>query len=453
MNHRLDNVVLITCDCLRADFVGCCSEGNGTSLTPNLDRLAKNGITFKKAISQGFSTGISMPSIFTGKYPGRFAPSTITGTGMTLRSRNQSVSHITVDQKTTITEILAKHEYQTAGIHSNPFLTSFSGFDKGFQFFHDDLFLKNMKLPSGIKRYVCRLPRLLRASSHLPASKMSKKALGWLRKKEQPFFLWLHSMDTHGPYVAKGGFRHLNKIKGEILYHKASRHPEGITHEECETLRGWYKEEVAYLDEHLGRLFEGLEKMGLMERTLVIVTADHGDEFREHGGFGHRSTFYDELMRVPLIFKLPDSRHRGKIITKPVGLVQIVPTVLDILGIRTNETFDGKSLLPLIEKNDERALHEYIVSEVNPASGYKGCIRNEEWKLVTYTQRQELYHLATDPRELSNVFEDNPHIVAELETKHRQHRSMIDANTDVSELVNEDVDEEVLDRLKSLGYL
>lgn len=450
MTEKPSNVLLITCDCLRADFVGCCRDDTGTSLTPNLDRLAEKAITFKKAFSQGFGTGVSMPSLFTGKYPSRLTPFKIRSP-LALR---QFLEGVLVGQDTTITEILAQHHYQTAGIHSNPFLTNLFGFDKGFEFFYDDLFLGKANLPASFKRWAYRVPRLLRASPHLTAAQVNKMALAWLKTTKGPFFLFLHYMDTHGPYLPKKGFRYLNKMRSELLYRKAKKTPKGITDKECRSLVSWYKEEITYLDRHLGMLFEELQKTGQMDNTLVVVTADHGDEFREHGRFNHHSTLYDELLHVPLIFKLPYSRMRGKVITEMAALLQVVPTILDVLNIQTDQSFDGKSLLPLIERNDKRSLHDFLISEAKFAPRYKACIRNEEWKLILDVtgQRRELYNLKKDPRELSNVIKESADIAAELEMRLREHQSVTIREKERTESLTE-VDKDVLDRLKALGYL
>jgi arylsulfatase A-like enzyme len=164
---------------------------------------------------------------------------------------------------------------------------------------------------------------------------------------------------------------------------------------------------------------------------------------------------YDELLHVPLIFKLPDSQYGGKIITKTVGLIQVVPTILDILGIHTNQSFDGKSLLPLIERNDEKPIHDFIISEARLMDKCKASIRNEEWKLIVDVskQKRELYNLKRDAREQCNVHEENPSISLQLETELMERLSIFKANKNRSELLAENVDEEILDRLKDLGYL
>lgn len=445
------NVLLITCDCLRADVVGCCAADNGSSLTPNLDQLAGMAVTFKTAISQGFRTPVSMPSLFTGKYPNRLKWSTI----QSPFGRKRQFRCLLMGEEKRIAEVLAEHNYKTAGIHSNPLLTSSFGYEKGFQYFYDDLFLKKARLPSGLKRWIYRLPHMFRASTYMPAAKLNQKALTWLRKAQEPAFCWLHYMDAHGPYQSKKGFSYLNRIRADLLFRKAVNKPKAITDNECRILFDWYKEEVGYLDDQLGKLFESLRRMGKYENTLIIVTADHGEEFREHGRLTHHSTLYEEIIHVPVIIKLPYSQHQGKIVEKPIELVQIFPTILDVLGFETDLALDGKSLLPLIDGNGEQSQSDFAISQGKFSPKYRAAIRNEEWKLILDDSlpRPELYNLKKDPRELSDVVRDNPQVAFELETLLRENLTKTFGGNGKSESPQENVDKEVLERLKELGYL
>jgi arylsulfatase len=269
----------------------------------------------------------------------------------------------------------------------------------------------------------------------------------------RPFFLFLHYMDTHGPYQPKKGIPHLNKVRAELLYRKAVKEPGAMTERERQTLLGWYKEEIAYLDGQMGKLFREMDRRGDLDNTLVVVTADHGDEFGEHGRFNHHSTLYDELLHVPLLVKLPAARHAGKVVAKPVALIQVVPTILDVAGVRADHGFDGKSLLPLIERDDERCLHELLISEAKFMPNYKACIRSEGWKLILDLgdQRRELYNLEEDPGELSNVVKGHPEIARHLEAKLLEHES--NKAPEESEISTPNVEEEVMHRLRDLGYL
>lgn len=451
MEQTRSNVILITCDCLRADMVGCCADSSGASLTPNLDRFASRGIAFSAAFAQGFRTPLSVPTLFTGKYPHNLKLAAIQSP-FGLRRKFRC---LLMGEEQSIAEILADEGYQTAGVHSNPLLTSTFGYKKGFQYFYEDLFLTDARLPAWLKRWLLRLPHLFRLSPYLSAAKLNDKVFGWLTNVKQPFFLWLHYMDAHGPYQSKKGFRYLNKIRSDLLFKKAVKNPKAITPGECQTLLHWYQENVRYIDHHLGNLFTHLEKTGMMNDTLVVLTADHGEEFQEHGRLTHHSALYDEVMRVPLIFKLPYSQHGGRVVKKPVGLVQVLPTILDVLGIRTNVNFDEKSLFPLIDKNDERSLCEFIISQGKFPPKIRASIRTDEWTFILDESQNkgELYDLKNDPKEQMNVIESHTDMAARLGTMLRSSLSQNNGSKKKQEVAQEDVDTEVLQRLRELGYL
>jgi arylsulfatase len=432
-------------------MLGAREDGGSASLTPNLDRFARKSIVFKTAIAQGFRTPISMPSLFTGKSPHKLTLSSIQSPfGLKHRFRC-----LLLGEEPTIAQVLERHGYQTAGIHSNPLLTSYFGYHKGFQYFYEDLFLKNAALPSSVKRWLMRFPHFFRSSPYLPAESLNKKALSWLDQAKDPFFLWLHYMDAHGPYQSKKGLRYVNKIRADLLYRKATGNPKAITDEECQRLYEWYKEEVAYLDREIGKLFECLERKGRMENTLVILTADHGEEFREHGRLTHHSTLYEEVLHVPAIFKLPHADRGGWMVDKPIGLVQVFPTILDFLGIQTDIRFDGKSLFPLIDKNDERSLPDYVLSHGKFAPKPRISIRNEEWKLIVDDSlpKGELYHLKTDPGEHSNVVDNHPDITSKLTQELKRRVAGPSNGSRSAGWAKKEVDGEILQRLKELGYL
>src|SRR6266480_2469920 len=376
---RRPNLILITADSLRADFVGCVKGDRAPSLTPNLDQLGKQALVFTRARSQGPYTTMSMPSLFTGRYPSRLRPIPV-----------ESMHGMLVDGFPTVPEILARHGYFTAGLNSNAFLSRVFGFDKGFQFFYDDLFLPSRRVPLLVALLNEYLSRAVRVTPYLAAEGLNRRVRALAPRLRIPFFLWLHYMDTHGPYQSKRGFGYAAKVRGERLWRKAVKRPADVSAPERELLIRTYSEEVHYLDTALGDLFAFLHRQGLLENSAVFFTADHGEEFYEHSGYGHSHKLYSELIDVPLIVTHPGCV--AKRIDRPVGLVDVVPTMLELGGIACAPyALDGRNLLETVGSLETNGRH--LVSVADIKRKYHACVSNKRWKLIVDegTGRRELY--------------------------------------------------------------
>lgn len=432
------NVILITIDSLRADYVGCCSgqKVQGQKSTPNLDGFAKDGLAFNKAFAQAPYTRGSFSSLFTSQYP------SVASTPNGVLSDNP-----------TIAEILRKSGYHTAGFHSNPFLSKAFGYDRGFDIFDDSLF--PTKLPQRLHLAANKLFRMVRRQPYLAADGVNRKALAWLKRVSQPFFLWVHYMDTHGPYQPKGGFTYLNKIRAERLWHKAVTEPDLITSGELKVLRSGYCEEVRHMDKHLGSFLQALSTLGLNDNSLIAVLADHGDGFYEHRQFSHPRQLYEELVWVPLIVKLP-GMNQGKVISRPVGLIDVVPTIIDALELKGDEElFEGHSLLPLLKDEHSESVPDWVISEATPDREYDLLsIRTREWEFILNEggETRELYNLVEDPQEQINLINGRPGVAKELEEKLLAHRPR-SRKFEGPKPEGPELDKEVERRLKDLGYL
>jgi arylsulfatase len=444
------NVLLVVCDALRGDHVGPPADGAGPSLTPNLDALAADGVRFTAAVSQGFRTPISMPSLFTGKYAGRLQwfrmPSPF--------ALRREVTGVLLGKEATLPETLARHGYRTAGIHSNPLLSRLFGYDRGFEFFDDDLFLAGTALPRALKRWAYRLPQLFRVASHLSAARTTDKAARWLRGEPSPFFLWTHYMDTHGPYRSQASIRYLTRLRAHLLYQKAVSRPQAVTEDERRRLHGWYRAQVRYADTHVGRLLEFLQGQGRLDDTVVVVTADHGEEFGEHGHYSHHSTLYQTLLHVPLIVKLPRGRHRGTVVDRPVALVQVMATVLDAVGLPSPPGLDGPSLLPLLD-GWPGATPEWILSEAKAWPEYKASIRHGRWKCIVDRRRgrRELFDLETDPGERTNLTDTAGDVGDRCEGELHAMLAALSRQAAPERALTGDMDAATTERLRDLGYL
>ncbi|MBS3766127.1 sulfatase, partial [Candidatus Bipolaricaulota bacterium] len=320
------NIFLITVDSLREDFLGT-YDVKAQGLTPNLDRFAEEGTLFENAFAQGSYTRSSIPSFFTSTYPWK------------LKDGGD------ISEEETLATALKRAGYNTAFFHSNPFLSRALGYGRGFDVFDDSLVPWNLNLSQKRVRQLGRLFRLLRKTPYLPADKLVNKAVRWLKEAEAPFFLWIHFMDPHGPYQHRGS-GYLGKYRAEKLWNKAVNNPKDISEAERDELIDSYRDEVNFTDENVGRLLTFVEDRE--EDNLVFITADHGEEFGEHGEYSHNPKPFEELIHVPFLCRCPGIE--GRRVKELVSLVDIFPSVLDSIGISPWEyELDGRSFLDLLK--------------------------------------------------------------------------------------------------------
>jgi arylsulfatase A-like enzyme len=226
---------------------------------------------------------------------------------------------------------------------------------------------------------------------------LNARARNWVEAQLGPFFVWVHYMDVHGPYVPRTEPLSRDDLR---LLAKHSEFPAFLTRDEVSRLRFLYEECVREVDAHIGAFLDFLSSTGLAEKSLTIVTADHGEAFGEHGDFGHgqafRATLYDELLRVPLIVR--GLRRRGKV-EDFVQLLDVAPTICDAVGIARPEKFRGENLLAPRKRG--------IVSNTK----FYLSFRTTDLKLIVHKRepgKDELYDLKADPGEKRNVAASRP---------------------------------------------
>jgi len=380
------NIVLITIDTLRADHLSCYGYERKTS--PNIDKIAEKGIIFKNVIAPSSWTAPSMASLFTSVYP--INHGVMHGIGY---KKNKNKQEVFSEELITLAEIL-QYDYTTFGVASNLHLNDKFGFARGFDYF--------------------------KCLSFLPAPSVNKVIYSWEDKikKSDKFFLWVHYFDPHNPYEARKPWigRYTSKALIQRLnlskkpWHKLlkiiGKEPQALSN-----LIALYDSEINYVDLYIGELFQRFE---LDKETLIIITSDHGEEFLEHGELGHGNNLYQETIHIPLIIKLPHSSKK-EIVEKYVNLIDIMPTILNILDINPPEQTLGKSLW-----GDKRPLlwlkrlifrkkkSEYSFSQLDETSILKTII-TPEWKYI-YNYKDEteqLYNIKSDPLELYNLVGKN----------------------------------------------
>jgi len=448
---RRPSIILILIDTFRADRVG--AWGNGNKLTPALDRLAAEGAVFERAYAPSPWTMPSVGSLFSGVYPSvHKATSYKVAVGKEELGAGE-VSAFSPDL-TTIAEQLSEAGYQTAAFVSNPFIVEQHGFSQGFTHFDAS--------------YVARTA---------PAGAVNTGAIRWLEQRDpaRPFFLYLHYMDTHAPYQAGREFEEAQLAKTEALaerrplsefertkfggyYGKSMRrHANDPRHTRlaatAEYWNGRYDACVAQVDAYIGEFRDKLGALGLLDDTLVIVTADHGEALGEHEYWGHGVTAWNNQLHVPVLLRLPGEVPAGRRVRDVVSLLDVAATVRDYAGLRAPAVSQASSLRPLLGGSDEPP-RTVFAEAVNTQPGLRVVIEGD-WKLLYWTDSQQgaLYNLARDPEERTDVSEANPDVrarladalVAQLERNEKLGHGVRESTSDLSSGQSA--------RLSALGYV
>ena len=505
------NVLLITVDALRQDYLSCYGGPVGT---PHIDQLAKDGLRFSHAEAAAPWTRPSCAALHLAVYP------------MTHGVGEKGVTTVGKEANTlpaavmTLAEAFQAQGYTTQAFVSNTQIDRRFGFDRGFGEYcmYEDigrrtpwLDLSEAASPGRrIARNALRLARLefLSRSPRLdedirgfvggllaPSGAFSTgSAMRWIRRARRPFFLWVHYMDVHQYHnfgfsppqngVREAGFPGLMKltsatsIAGPLEIPPWDWKPKGTEVEEqpsndrvepilapdapdsdlsLEDYTRRYRNNLTYLDGLVGGLLSELDAAGLTDTTHVVLTSDHGEEFGDHGRMWHGETQYEELTKVPLIVRGPAAQQRGTTLAQMCSLVDLAPTLLDLAGLSQPGTFMGSSLLPLIRGEDRIA--EIVYSEFTDApDAERKAIR---WQMMKYIEpnkqhQAELYDLVADPREQTNLLETAPQRAAELMAQlrtWRQKQAVAAARIRKGRQGRAVIDAEMTEALRATGYV
>ncbi len=425
------NVLLVTIDTLRRDHLGC--YGASDAKTPTIDALANESVQFLDATSQANTTGPSHATMLTGLYP----------------SENGALSNAVpiANGVRTLPEMLSEQGFSTAACVSGfTLVQSATGLAPRFEYYDDKLLAwrwlpeaaLRLRLFAALVQVANRSgARPLRADR--PANETIDSALGWLdsRDPKRPFFLWAHLFDPHCPYNPPAPYDRLHDGVGEPVatrdWYKlttAERRELIGDPREVEHMRALYKGEISFVDHELARLFDRLRAQGQFDNTLVILAADHGEGLGEHGyWFDHGTYLYDSELSVPLLIHFPAGKDAGLKVAQQVRLLDITPTVLEVLGIETPKNLSGVSLLGELKQTQPTYRPSFAQGEVaGDLSGYelggrKLSLRSHGRKLVWTSdwwldsvrapEAWELYDLARDPLEQSDIFEDAKRLPAD----------------------------------------
>ena len=416
------NVVLISIETTRADHLGC--YGYKKNTTPFIDSIAKGGILFENAFAPQAITWPSVTSMLTSLYP----------ISTDVRSQGQVLDY---NKTQTMASILNSNGYVTAAFLAQ-FCTA-GDYHFNMKSCGDDAFITD-------------------------------QAIKWIKKnKDQKFFFWMHYMAPHAPYdpppkydiftnknyrgIYNGSYESLNNVTLNKI---------NLSYEDYNHIISLYDGEIFYVDNLIKSVYRSLENLGLSGKTIVVITADHGEDLYQHNHyFFHACSIYDSSLRIPLIFKLPDNSYSGRRVDSIVENIDILPTLLDMLKIKKHSPFQGNSLLPLFKAdfNDEFdvALSEYEKDIFT--------IRTHEWRYIYNPNNitpsgipegdyykvatEELYNHLIDPNEMLNVVAEYPDIAESLRKK------LLNLYKPLTKEIapSKKADEKTLEQLRSLGYL
>jgi arylsulfatase A-like enzyme len=428
--HNKYNILLITVDTLRSDYVSCIKKDLKMK-TENIDSIAGSGVVFENSNCQSSWTLPSVVSLLTSLYPA------VHHAGEPISDTSQ-ISLVPKSLKG-LPVILKNNSYTTAAFTTNVFLSSAFLFGDNFETF-------------------------INYSNQEDASeKITKNAIQFLKQKRMnPFFLWLHYLDPHEYHTYLK--IDINKdydgrfTKEKLDWDKLKVDAYRLNEMEREYILSRYLGNIKYFDQQAGAVIGALKELNLDNNTLIVFTSDHGEEFWEHGRIDHGQTAYEEVLKVPLIFSLRGVLPAGKKILQLVELVDVVPTILDLCGISSDEPMQGISLLPLLADPDI-SFDRFAFSEGTLYGENIMSIQNRKYKLIYYTvsKRYQFYDLTADPQEQKNIFSPENKTAGMMREKLSE---WIKDNKKVSikvlggeKVAPAVIDKDTKESLKSLGYI
>lgn len=424
----LPHVLIFLVDTLRADHLGCYGYHRPTS--PNLDRFAESAVRFENAVAQSSWTRPTTASVLTGLYPHHHGA----------RSRNDRLA----EDIPYLPEILRSLGYRALGVTTNSIVGPAYGFRRGFS--HHKHFGEWHGRPG----------------MYVPAWRAVNETLEWLERIEpgDSFFVYLHVSDPHHPY-------HPPPAQREQFAPDAPPGPTGARLATApDSVKAHYVDlydgEIAHVDEQFGRLLDELDQRGFLDDTLVVFVSDHGEEFLDHGHYGHGSSLYQEQIHVPLIIQVPRrlrSETQPPTVATQVQQIDIVPTILEAIGQSGLIETDGRSLLPLMRSAPSQTSHNLAISDLR--SDGEGVdvvlleLSDSRRKLIDYSSAtfgaaHQLYDTDADPDEVRNLRDQQAHWAGYLRAVGRLQYG---GSGSVTAGIEPDLPPEQRKALEALGYL
>ena len=455
------NVILITMDTVRADHLSV--YGYERDTTPNLRELAKDAVLYTRAVAPSDVTLSTHGSMFTGLYPTWHGAHTVEpGT-----QPANAMAFPLPDRHVTLAERLQARGYSTAEVVANHwFLGPSWQLHQGFDYY--SILAPSCCLPSPYILWqhahddfigLTRNSRAFNLAEHVNQEVFN--LLDRWKQRSQPFFLFANYMDAHWPYTPPAPFdtkfpgkAQAGQIRLKTLERQAAKGEREPTEAERAHLESQYDGAIAYLDSHIGQLVAKLKSLDLYDNTLLILTSDHGEALGERGVFLHNGVpLYQNVLHIPLLVKYPRSRERG-VVDHFVSTVDVMPTVLDVVGGEPAKDIQGRSLLqrmpdlPLYSESYPRM--DIIMRENPERQRVERAIFAGRWKYITSTTgKHELYDLFADPGEKTNLYREGDPTSQQLRAQLEGWLKEAKTRTNVPVTV----EGEAIERLRSLGYI
>jgi arylsulfatase A-like enzyme len=429
-------IILISLDTLRADHLGVYGYRHETS--PSIDAFARESIVFERAVVQAPWTLPSHMSIMTSLYPSSHG---------VLNKYN----HL-ADEHVTLAELLREGGYQTAAFADGAVMKGIFGFNQGFDIYDSD--------------------------SRIGIALILPKVKKWIdENKSKPFFLFIHCYDIHAPYNPPPPYAsifHDFTYRGRLFpdaktLGAAAKNRLKVNDEDLRHIVAHYDGGIRYVDAKIGEFLSYLQETGLKDQTLIIITSDHGEEFKEHGSFLHWRLYFKPNLHVPLIMRIPNHPKEEVRINELVQSIDILPTILDIAGLPPHQRAQGRSLLPLIKRYKNifnrslwRIFHPFRKEEIISFSEsavhpffpwYKDniSVMTDVYQMIynTKTHSTQLFNLRADPLEKNNIASVNKEVTEHLLSQYRE----LDSITPNHKTLTIALDDQTREQLKALGYI
>jgi arylsulfatase A-like enzyme len=447
------NVILINIDTLRGDRLGF--NGYQRNTSPFLDELAAEGALFRRCYSTWPQTKPSVASLMTGLYPSAHG---------TTKRPNVSLG------LPTLAESLRDAGYITAAVVTNPHLSPGFGFDQGFGTY---IYIRTQYKKSAAKKITdtklevqegtvvqFREDKGTSGRGYASGESVNAAALEWVDQYQDsdPYFLYLHYMDVHSPYVSPEPYRSMFVEEVARNLYRNGPPEEEVTARDLEYMNAIYDGQIRYLDHLISNLFEALGSRGRLKETMVIVVADHGDEFLEHGGFGHGASLHHELTYVPLFFWGQGTKQG--VHDQVASIIDLFPTICDLLGLPAPPA-QGKSLARQVREGQNAVDRPLVFTECGSARDASGArtpqigVISEDWYLLHRFQEGEtrLYDQRSDKMQVTDVSHDHPELVQDMINRASalfEESRLIESGVKAEQV---DYDEETIEALRALGYL